>query len=105
MADARAIRWVYWTEGSFMTMDEDDMDYNHSWQSGGKENPLEALSRQWILLSPIYVNPDYLDVFRLGYKHASSALTMEEQRTFARWTQSRWLRFLYNKAEAGREDE
>ena len=59
--------WVYWSDGSTIDMDEDDVDFVRDWHCSETEDFFVLLPSFWPHLSPLQIHPEWRDWFWKSY--------------------------------------
>ena len=83
--------WVFWSEGSSMDLDEDDVDYTSSWNTPEASDFLGTLPDKWISFHPLFLHPEFASQLKQAYPQQLALLgSGETERT----SKLKWDRLL-----------
>jgi hypothetical protein len=86
--------WMFWTQGSTIDLDENDLDFWRSWSTEPVNSLDDVLPSEWPVFSPIEIHPDFLDWFREAYEKKRSELSVDKRRYQDNHVHERWSRIL-----------
>lgn len=88
--------WMYWSEGSTIDFDEEDVDYFRQWSRPETADLASLLPSSWPRLSPLQIHPDCREWFRQSYDLFLKGLSAEERKQYEAFgsRRQRWAKML-----------
>ncbi len=93
--------WVFWTEGSSIAMDENDVDEWRSWTTEPVADLNSLLPAEWPLFFPMEIHPEFKGWFRDRYEMACSMLRTDLREHHIAHLGKEWRRVLDFAAAGG----
>lgn len=82
--------WVFWQEGSAMSLDDNDDEEWHNWSGEPVSELRAALPDEWYRMYPIEIHPEFKALIRTEFVRRTSGLVGEDGRAHRFFNREAW---------------